>query len=79
MRWLAVFLGVLVAAGGAVLLFLVLIDPYDSGRYVPSWIAGVVDGSPRTANASRGRDPDFDSAMIGNSPVSFCARRRCRN
>lgn len=66
-RWLAVFLGVLGAAGGAVLLYLVLIDPYDSGRYVPSWITGVVDESPRTANASRGRDQSFDSAIIGNS------------
>jgi hypothetical protein len=66
-RWLAVFLGALVATGGLLFLFLLLIDPYDSGRYVPSLIAGVNDGSPRTANASRGRDPSFDSAIIGNS------------
>jgi hypothetical protein len=58
---------VLVAAGGVVLLYLVLIDPYDSGRYVPSLITGVVDESPRTANASHGRDQNFDSAIIGNS------------
>lgn len=66
-RWLAVFLGVLVAAGGLVFAFLIAIDPYDSGRYVPSFIAGVSDDSPRTANASRGRDQNFDSAIIGNS------------
>lgn len=66
-RFLAVFLGVLLVAGGVVLFYLVLTDPYDSGRYVPSWVAGVVDESPRTANASRGRDQNFDSAIIGNS------------
>ena len=30
-------------------------------------IRGVDDASPRTANASRARDPQFDSAVIGNS------------
>ena len=30
-------------------------------------IQGVRDASPRTANASRARDPQFDSAVIGNS------------
>lgn len=66
-RWLAVFLGVLGAIAVLVFAFLIAIDPFDSGRYVPSLIAGVSDESPRTANASRGRDPNFDSAIIGNS------------
>ena len=66
-RWLAAFLGA--AALGAALVFaLVLtVDPYDSGRVGILGIAGVDDASPRTANASRARDPQFDSAVIGNS------------
>jgi hypothetical protein len=66
-RWLLVFLGA-IAVGGALIFALVLIvDPYDSGRVGILGIQGVVDGSPRTANASRARDLQFDSAVIGNS------------
>lgn len=66
-RWLATFLGVL-ALGVALVFALVLaVDPYDSGRVGVLGISGVRDASPRTANASRARDPQFDSAVIGNS------------
>jgi hypothetical protein len=66
-RWLATFLGAL-ALGAALIFALVLIvDPYDSGRVGLLGINGVRDASPRTANASRARDPQFDSAVIGNS------------
>jgi hypothetical protein len=45
---------------------LLLIDPYDSGR---GWLGidGIDDRDTRTAAASRARDPQFDSAVIGNS------------
>jgi hypothetical protein len=66
-RWLATFLGAL-ACGCALIYTLVLVvDPYDSGRAGLLGIRGVADASPRTANASRARDPQFDSAVIGNS------------
>ena len=66
-RWLGVFLGAL-ALGAALIFALVLaIDPYDSGRVGILGIRGVDDASPRTANASRASDPQFDSAVIGNS------------
>jgi hypothetical protein len=66
-RWLSAFLGA-VALGAALIFALVLaIDPYDSGRVGILGIHGVNDASPRTANASRARDPQFDSAVIGNS------------
>lgn len=66
-RWLGVLLGSL-ALGAALIFALVLIvDPYDSGRAGILGIKGVADASPRTANASRARDPQFDSAVIGNS------------
>jgi len=66
-RWLLAFLGA-IAFGSAVIFALVLaVDPYDSGRVGILRIRGVDDASPRTANASRARDPQFDSAVIGNS------------
>lgn len=59
-RWLAVFVGA-IALGCSVVFALVLaVDPYDSGRVGILGIEGVVDASPRTANASRARDPQFD-------------------
>lgn len=66
-RWLVTFLAAL-ALGATLLYALILaVDPYDSGRVGILGIKGVADVSPRTANASRARDPQFDSAVIGNS------------
>ncbi len=48
------------------LALILIVDPYDSGFGLLG-IKGVDDASPRTANASRARDPQFDSAVIGNS------------
>ena len=66
-RWLGVFLGALALGAAAIFAFVLAIDPYDSGRVGILGISGVDDASPRTANASRARDPQFDSAVIGNS------------
>lgn len=61
-------LAVLCALIGALGVYLLLIvaDPYDTGRFF-SWPVGISDGSPLTANASRGRDPRFNAAVFGNS------------
>jgi hypothetical protein len=53
------------ALGAYVLL--IVTDPYDTGRFSVFPAAGISDASPRTANASRGRDPQFNAAVIGNS------------
>jgi hypothetical protein len=66
-RWLATFLAALVLGAAAVFALVLIVDPYDSGRVGLTGIKGVNDASPRTANASRARDPQFDSAIIGNS------------
>jgi hypothetical protein len=66
-RWLATFIGVLAVAGLGLLAAIVLGDPYDTGRFALLPSVGVADESPRTANASRGRDPQFDAAIIGSS------------
>jgi hypothetical protein len=54
---------------GALLLFafMIMVDPYDSGTFGWLGIDGVDDRNTHTATASRARDADFDSAIIGNS------------
>jgi hypothetical protein len=55
--------------GGIALVYvaLLVIDPYDTGRFPTFMRPGVVDSGQRTSNASHGRDPRFDAAVIGNS------------
>src|SRR3982750_2970334 len=70
-RCLAACLGAL--GIGALLLFTVMIavDPYDTGRFGLFGIDGVDDRNTQTATASRARDPQFDSAVIGNSTAQL--------
>ena len=58
-----------VALGGlaADTLALVLSDPYDTGRFTPIHKPGVGRVSNGFGQASRGRNPNFDTALIGNS------------
>jgi hypothetical protein len=66
-RWLAIF-GCTIAFGTSLLfVFMIVVDPYDSGQFGFLGIQGVNDWNQRTASASRARDPRFDSAVIGNS------------
>lgn len=51
--------------------FAFLIDPYDSGRSPLRMKEGVRPQGPRTALASRGRDPAFRGAIFGNSHVQL--------
>src|SRR3954451_17685229 len=70
-RSLAACLGALV--GGALLVFAVMVavDPYDTGKFGWLGIDGVDDRATFTAAASRARDPQFDSAVIGNSTAQM--------
>jgi hypothetical protein len=54
---------------GALLLFafMIAVDPYDSGRFGLLGIDGVDDRNTHTSTASRARDANFDSAIVGNS------------
>ncbi len=47
------------------------IDPYDTGRFALVHRPGVPLYGQRMADASRGRDPQFDSAVIGNSTIQL--------
>ncbi len=51
-------------------------DPYDTGRPGLFKKTGIRPQGPRTAAASRGRDPAFDSAIFGNSHVQLLAPER---
>src|SRR5262245_46057796 len=62
-RYVAAFVGTLVV----VLAFIVLVDPYDSGRFPSLPLRGVSDTSQRTENVSLGRDAKFNAAIFGNS------------
>ncbi|MGO4284015.1 hypothetical protein [Bosea sp. TAB14] len=48
-----------------------LLDPYDTGRSPLKLKEGVRPQGPRTALASRGRDPQFTGAIFGNSHVQL--------
>ena len=66
-RFAVTFLAVFFGGIGSIYAFLLLVDPYDTGRFPTPMNPGIVDTGPRTANASRGRDPRFNAAVFGNS------------
>jgi hypothetical protein len=66
-RFALTFLGVFGGGVGLVYAALLVIDPYDTGRFPTFMSSGVVDEGQRTSNASHGRDPRFTAAVIGNS------------
>lgn len=55
-----------------------LIDPYDSGRSPLKLKEGVRPQGPRTALASRGRDPQFTGAIFGNSHIQLISPEELR-
>ena len=63
LRYVASFVGALVL----VFAFILLVDPYDSGRFPSIGIAGISDATQRTENVSLGRSARFDAAIFGNS------------
>jgi hypothetical protein len=68
-RWLVAFFSVPVMGACVISASLIAIDPYDTGKFALFGINGVDDQNTVTAIPSRARDPQFDSAIIGNSTV----------
>jgi hypothetical protein len=66
-RFALLFVALFAGGVGSIYLALLVIDPYDTGRFPTFMRPGVVDSGQRTSNASHGRDPRFDAAVIGNS------------
>lgn len=69
------FAWILLAAAVVLILafiaFAYAVDPYDTGRSNLFAKAGVRPQGPRTAAPSRGRDPAFNAAIIGNSHIQL--------
>jgi hypothetical protein len=61
---------------GSLLTVAYAIDPFDTGRPGLFSKEGVRPQGPRTAGASRGRDPAFNAAVIGNSHVQLLSPER---
>ena len=61
------FLTVFFGGIGLIYSFLLVVDPWDTGRFPTPLPVGVADIERRTATASRGRDLRFDAAIFGNS------------
>jgi hypothetical protein len=66
-RFALLFLAFFGGALGLIYVGLIVIDPYDTGRFPTFMKPGVIDSGQRTSNASHGRDPRFDAAVTGNS------------
>jgi hypothetical protein len=61
---------------GGIAALAVALDPFDTGRFALLRVRGVPDQGPRMAHASRGRDPQFDSVIIGNSHIQLISPER---
>lgn len=72
------FLGAAALIAAAFLTAAFLIDPYDSGRSPLHLKEGVRPQGPRTALASRGRDPNFTGAIFGNSHIQLISPEELR-
>ncbi|BCB19264.1 hypothetical protein [Bosea sp. ANAM02] len=72
------FLSAAVLIAAAFLTAAFLIDPYDSGRSPLKLKEGVRPQGPRTALASRGRDPNFTGAIFGNSHIQLISPEELR-
>lgn len=75
-RWLIAWVVTFATALALAWVFLLLVDPYDSGRFSPLPQSASFDANARTADASRGRNTAFDSAIIGNSTAIALDPRR---
>lgn len=77
-RFAAWLLGVAGALLATLLALVVFLDPYDTGRFALLRTPGVADQGPRTAHASRGRDPAFGGAIFGNSHLQLVSPERLK-
>lgn len=70
-RCIAAFLAALGGGALLVLALMIMVDPYDSGRFGLLGIKGTGDSWVAMAQASRARDGGFDAAIIGNSTAQL--------
>lgn len=75
-QFLATFCAAAILVGAVLLAFVVIVDPYDTGRFTPLRVYGMPKNSPRLVTASIARNPALDGAIIGNSTIQMLAPRR---
>lgn len=75
-RFVVLLLACTAAATVCVLAAAFIVDPFDAGRSPLFQKAGVRPQGPRTAGASRGRDPSFNAAIFGNSRIQLLSPER---
>lgn len=75
-RFLTTFCCAAVLIGTALFVFVVVVDPYDTGRFTPLHVYGMPKNAPRLVVASLARNPTLDGAIIGNSTIQMLAPRR---
>jgi len=77
--WRRVIVACLAAFVGALAVFfltVIVIDPFDSGRFPTFMPSGSPDDRAPTINISRGRDPRFDAVLLGSSRAVLVDPRR---
>jgi hypothetical protein len=77
--WRRTALAFLAAFAGVFVLFVlmvIVVDPYDSGRFPTFMPAGTPDDRAPTINISRGRDPRFNAVLLGSSRGVLADPRR---
>lgn len=77
-NFIATLLAAAALISAAFLTLAFLLDPYDSGRTPLALKEGVRPQGPRTALASRGRDPRFTGAIFGNSHIQLISPEQLR-
>jgi hypothetical protein len=70
-RLLALYLASVLALGGITVGLILALDPYDSGRFSLFPGVGVPRFAPRLTAASRAREREMDTAIIGNSTLQL--------
>lgn len=75
-RFLVTFWAAAILVGAALLAFVVIVDPYDTGRFTPLHAYGMPQNAPRLVVASLARNPALDGAIVGNSTIQMLAPRR---
>jgi hypothetical protein len=70
-RLLALYLASALALGGITVGLILALDPYDTGRFSLFADVGVPNFGPRLTAASRAREREMDTAIIGNSTIQL--------
>lgn len=78
-RFAVTLLTVTIVAVVGIVFAAYVIDPYDTGRSSLFAREGVRPQGPRTANASRGRDPSYNAAIFGNSQIQLISPERLKD